>query len=143
MIPWKVQTMQKHCVSVSKKQQNTEYHSLKQLFLKTKCSSWGGEHIYIYIYIYIYAHPPMIYFWSSKASAIMNGILCIAVFLMHIRSISVLLVLFKESMHFWRKNLMILWSCLFYGNAFFAFVVFIPESFQFHNIHFKHVELRI
>jgi hypothetical protein len=32
-------------------------------------------------YIYIYGHPhPMIYFWSSKSSAIMNGILCFAAY---------------------------------------------------------------
>ena len=101
-------------------------------------------YIYICIYIYIYAHPPhdLLLIFKSKCYHAWYSVHCC--FCWCIYAVFLYCLYFSRN-HciFEKKNLMILWSCLFYGNAFFAFIVFIPESFQFHNIHFKHVELRI
>jgi len=81
-------------------------------------------------YIYI-CSPPLL--WTTfclknKSYNAWCSVFCC--FLMHIRNIFTSFIPFKESLYFKRHNSMILWSCLLYENAFFAFI---GERFQSHK----------
>ena len=98
---------------------------------------------YIYICIYIYMLTPPWSTFDLQKQVLSWMVFCALLFFWCIYAVFLYCLYVSRNHCIFKKNLMILWSCLFYGNAFFAFIAFIPESFQFHNIHFKHVELRI